>query len=116
MSFLKTNKCELKVKMWLEKDGQTVFGQGRKVLLQKIDQLGSLNKAAKEMGMSYRTAWGKIKDTEDRLNTKLIDSHIGGVSGGGATLTKEAKQLIKSYDIFCKKAKKKLEAEYKKIK
>jgi molybdate transport system regulatory protein len=35
-------------------------------------ELGSLNKAAKEMGMSYRAAWGKIKMSEEALGQPLL--------------------------------------------
>ena len=37
------------------------FGRGRVELLQLVDELGSLSKAAKQLGMSYRGAWGKIR-------------------------------------------------------
>ena len=60
------------------------FAEGRRMLLEAVDRLGSLNAAAKELGMSYRAAWGKIKATEKALGLKLLDVTTGGKGGGGA--------------------------------
>jgi len=61
---------ELKYKTWLEEDGKQVFGDGVYRLLLLIDQHGSINQAAQLEKMSYRQAWGKIKQIEDRLKVK----------------------------------------------
>lgn len=63
----------IKVKLWLEKDGDLAFGSGRRDLLRMIRDLGSLHRAAKELSMSYRAAWGKIRSTEQRLGCKLVE-------------------------------------------
>src|SRR3990167_5564785 len=76
-----------KFKIWLEEKGGVAFAEGRRMLLESIDRLGSLNAAAKELGMSYRAAWGKIKATEKALGIKLLEVTTGGKGGGGATLT-----------------------------
>jgi molybdate transport system regulatory protein len=87
---------KLKYKIWLETTGK-VFGQGPCDILLRIKRLGSLRAAAAEMGMSYSHAWKLIKGLEKRLGYKLLDSQVGGVSGGGAVLTPEARELIKRY-------------------
>jgi len=89
---------ELKLKIWLEKNGETVFGLGRYELLKLVDELGSLHKAAEALGISYRSAWGKIRDTERRLGFKLLERKVGGKSGGGSVLTDEAHALLKEYE------------------
>ena len=63
----------IRMHMWLETHDGVFFGLGRAQLLDKIDKLGSLKKAAESMGMSYRGAWGKIKKTEKILGLKLIE-------------------------------------------
>ena len=60
-------KAVLRLHPWFESEKGVLFGMGRLMLLQKVLELGSLNKAAKEMGMSYRAAWGKIKMSEEAL-------------------------------------------------
>ena len=89
-----------KFKIWLEEKGGVAFAEGRKMLLESTERLGSLNAASKELGMSYRAAWGKIKATEKVLGIRLLKVATGGKGGGGATLTPEAKELISKYKKY----------------
>ncbi|MFZ3101358.1 MAG: LysR family transcriptional regulator [Desulfitobacteriaceae bacterium] len=92
-----------KIKIWIEADGEVVFGSGRLLLLQAIEENGSIRQGASKLGMSYRAAWGKIKATEERLGIKLLVKHIGG-NNGGAELTPEGKELLRLYDDFRKES------------
>ena len=89
---------EIKSKLWIEVDGNPVFGGGRRFLLEAIDKHGSINQAAKEINISYRKAWGYIKAMEERLGFKLIERQTGGKNGGGATLTEEAREFLKKFE------------------
>ncbi|NPA12969.1 MAG: LysR family transcriptional regulator [Aquificae bacterium] len=91
-------KYNIKYKLWLEKDGEVVMGLGRDQLLREIQREGSISKAAKKVGMSYKKAWSFIKTMEDRLQVKLIETKRGGKGGGGAVLTDEAKNLLKEFE------------------
>ena len=91
------NGMEIKSKLWIEVDGQPVFGRGRRFLLEAIDRYGSINQAAKEINISYRKAWGYIKAMEERLGFRLMERQAGGKNGGGATLTDEARAFLKKY-------------------
>lgn len=84
---------ELKYKIWLEANGRVVFGQGRKELLEAIEECKSLNAAAKKLNMSYRAAWGRLKASEERLGIKLVDH----VAGEAMHLTKEARTLLAEF-------------------
>ncbi len=86
--------------LWLETGEGMLLGLGRIQLLELVEELGSLNKAASAMGMSYRAAWGKIKATEKALGLKLLEVVTGGKGGGGATLTKDARELVEKYKKF----------------
>jgi len=92
------NGLEIRSKIWIEAEGEPVFGRGRRFLLEAIDTHGSINRAAEEVGISYRKAWGHIKAMEERLNMKLIDRQTGGRNGGGAVLTNEARKFLKKYE------------------
>ena len=74
-----------------------VFGLGRLKILDAIDRLGSIQGAAKELKMSYRAIWGRIKATEERLKRPLLIRNIGGRSGGGSELTPFALSLLIYY-------------------
>lgn len=67
------------------------------MLLEAIDHYGSINQAAREINISYRKAWGYIKAMEERLGMKLIERQVGGRNGGGAILTREAREFISRY-------------------
>jgi molybdate transport system regulatory protein len=83
-------------KLWLERDGRVLFGQGRQELLAAVVETGSLAGAAQKMGMSYRAAWGRIKASEERLGFALVEH-----SGQGRRSTRptpEARQLLQWYN------------------
>ncbi|MBE7446068.1 MAG: LysR family transcriptional regulator [Planctomycetia bacterium] len=106
---------QIKFKLWLEENGGVAFAEGRRMLLEAVDRLGSLNAAAKELGMSYRAAWGKIKATEKALGIRLLDVTTGGKGGGGATLTAEARELILKYKKFSDRMTSLMEKEFRHI-
>ncbi|NUO07797.1 MAG: LysR family transcriptional regulator [Candidatus Brocadia sp.] len=106
---------KVKFKVWFEENGGVAFAEGRRILLEAVDRLGSLNAAAKELGMSYRAAWGKIKATEKALGIKLLEVTTGGRGGGGATLTSEAKELISKYRKYTDRMTRIVEKEFVRI-
>jgi len=71
-----------------------VFGAGKARILCAVDKTGSINAAARELGMSYRHAWSTIDAAEHRLGHKLLRRSRGGPKGGGATLTRYARDLL----------------------
>ncbi|SNR64610.1 molybdate transport system regulatory protein [Humidesulfovibrio mexicanus] len=87
----------LRVHLWLESGGGMVFGLGRVQLLDLVRRLGSLNKAAKELGMSYRAAWGRIKRTEEALGESLLAKASGRK---GYELTPLAEALLRDFALW----------------
>lgn len=85
---------DVKLRLWLEKDGRPVYGDGRHELLLLIDELGSISMAASRMNMSYRKAWGNVRSMEERLDVKLVQTTKGGRGGGGTVLTGKARELM----------------------
>jgi len=93
-------QIEIRSKIWLEIDGKCVFSKGRVILLEAVDQYGSINRAAAETGISYRRAWGYIKAMEKRLGMDLVETKTGGNGGGGATLTDDARRFLSRYEAL----------------
>jgi len=91
---------DIRSKIWIEIKGETVFGSGRRFLLRAIDKHGSVNRAARDINLSYRKALSYIKSMEQRLGFKLAERKAGGRHGGGATLTKEAKEFLRKYEML----------------
>lgn len=84
-------------RFWLTKEGQSFLGSGRIELLEKIDQTGSINAAAKEMKMSYKAAWERINGMNALADKPLIERLTGGRGGGGTKLTPYARELIATF-------------------
>ena len=59
--------AQVKTKVWLELDGGFVIGDGGVRLLLGIVRHGSLAEAVRELGWSYRHAWGYLRQAEARL-------------------------------------------------
>jgi len=87
-------------RFWLTKEGQSFLGAGRIELLERIDQTGSINAAAKEMKMSYKAAWERINGMNLLADQPLIDRLTGGKGGGGTKLTPYARELIATFHRF----------------
>ena len=62
---------------WIEKDGKVVLSTWRVRLLEAVDETGSISAAASKMGVSYRRAWEKIHECEERLGEKLVETQVG---------------------------------------
>lgn len=88
---------KVKSKVWIEKNGELVFGIGKASILEYVLKTGSIAKAAKKLGMSYRHAWSYIKSAERRLGRSLVVCTRGGRCGGGAVLTEYAKDLLQKF-------------------
>jgi len=82
----------------MKKDGRFVVSAGRAKLLRLIHEYGSISKAAEEMGMSYRHAWGSIRKIEEALGEKVVISERGGQEGGSTRLTPEGRSLLIKYE------------------
>ena len=93
---------QVRSKIWLEIDGEPVFGHGREKLLRLIRSTGSINAAAKEMGIPYRKAWTYLDTMEKRLGFPLVSRLKGGAGGGESTLTPQAVALLEKFDLLQK--------------
>jgi len=90
-----TQRTVVRLHLWLERSGGTVFGMGRLQLLERIETCGSLKAAAEELGMSYRAAWGKLKASEEAMGIALVEK-VGG-NKSGCRLTQEGIAMAAAY-------------------
>ncbi|MBI4011010.1 MAG: LysR family transcriptional regulator [Candidatus Rokubacteria bacterium] len=89
-----------KLKVWVVLDDRIKFGDGRADLLNRIQKLGSIKKAVAGMGMSYRNAWGYLRELERAAGFKFLERHPGGGARGGTRLTKEGQAFLTRYRQF----------------
>ena len=70
-----------------------LFGRGIASLCLGVRETGSLNAAAKGMGMAYSKAWRIIKDTEAALDLQLLNRD----GAHGSDLTEAGNKLLDTY-------------------
>jgi len=85
----------LRLHLWFERDEIIFLGIGRALLLEKIEECGSLRQAATEMKMSYRAAWGKLKAAEESIGKPLVQKIKG--KGQRYELTPVGRQLARQF-------------------
>lgn len=90
-------QMQLKGRLWVEKSGETFVSWGRVVLLQRIDDTGSVSAAAKSMGMSFSHAWQLVESMNSLSEKPLVAKRAGGKGGGGAWLTSEGNQVVADF-------------------
>lgn len=83
--------------LWIECNGERFFGPGPVELLERIQESGSISKAAKEMNLSYKKAWTIINRLNTVGKTLMVETSPGGKEGGGSIVSEEAKFLVAEY-------------------
>jgi molybdate transport system regulatory protein len=81
------------VKFFVAKDGQYVLGPGKIQLLRLVEESGSLRRAARAMGMSYRWAWGRIRKAEEAIGVPMLQQGEDSASRA-KTLSRDAREII----------------------
>lgn len=66
-------------------------------LLESIDRLGSISQAAKDVSISYKTAWDAVDEMNNLSEQPLVESSVGGRQGGGTRLTDYGRRLVAMY-------------------
>lgn len=87
----------VKGRIWVEKDGELYMGWGRVILLERIDEFGSIAAAARSMKLGYRNAWLWVEAVNRLAPAPLVEKSTGGAGGGRARLTDEGRKAINQY-------------------
>ncbi|MEI7723981.1 MAG: LysR family transcriptional regulator [Bacteroidota bacterium] len=94
---MKKKKMTVAGRLWIEIDGMNFLGSGRIELLEKVEALGSLRKAAISMGLSYRKAYYAIRSMNELASAPLVEMRQGGKGGGCAKLTDTGREFVHKY-------------------
>jgi molybdate transport system regulatory protein len=92
-------KLKLRSSQWIvDEHNNIIIGKGRMEILENIEKTGSMNQTAKQMKMSYKAVWSKIKVTEKNLNARIVHAD----RKHGTRLTRKGKELLKKYRLLIK--------------
>lgn len=100
---------ELGGALWFHKDDQKYLGGDRIALLEQIGEQGSITRAAKAVGISYKNAWDLVNMINNLADRPLVQRLAGGRGGGGTTLTEHGKQIIRQFTVLQEEHRKFLE-------
>lgn len=87
---------QFKTNAWISGELQLsgVLDNRMMALLKAIEQSGSINQAAKQVGLSYKGAWQIIERANNQGPKVLVATATGGSKGGGTCLTAAGQALL----------------------
>ncbi|MGD9599903.1 MAG: TOBE domain-containing protein [Steroidobacteraceae bacterium] len=91
---------ELHGAVWMAVGGESLGGAGRMTLLAQIAESGSITRAAKAVGMSYKAAWDAVDSMNNLAGEPLVERVAGGKGGGGTRLTPRGERLIANFRLI----------------
>jgi molybdate transport system regulatory protein len=92
-----TSQFGLQGKVWMTLGGESLGGHDRVALLASIAEHGSITRAAKAVGMSYKSAWDAVETMNNLAGAALVERVAGGKGGGGTRLTPRGAQLVANF-------------------
>lgn len=87
----------LRARIWVDIGRSPALTEAGADLLEQIDALGSLSKAARRLRFSYRRAWMLLDAMNRRWPGPLVVTATGGKRGGGSRLTERGRLVLRAY-------------------
>ncbi|MDB5969616.1 MAG: LysR family transcriptional regulator [Hydrocarboniphaga sp.] len=97
MAARKPAALQLQASLSLASKAGTLAGAQRIELLEAIGKTGSITRAAKAVGLSYKGAWDAVEAMNNMADAALVERIAGGRGGGGTQLTPRGVALVESY-------------------
>ncbi len=91
---------EVEIRLQIKKNGSLFLRAGTIELLKSIDRTGSLRISAKEIHISYQTAWNLINELNLAASSPVVIKHRGGRGGGGAKLSEYGKNVLREFNLI----------------
>jgi molybdate transport system regulatory protein len=96
---LLTRPFSLRGALWMSAGDDVVVDPQRIALLVKIDELGSISRAAKAVGWGYKSAWDAVETMNLVAGKALVAKSVGGRGGGGTRLTDHGRTLVRTFRL-----------------
>lgn len=92
------SRLELNGALWLTVGGQNLGGRDRVDLLRAVAEQGSIVRAAKAHGVSYKAAWDAIDAMNALAGEPLVERSAGGRGGGSTRLTARGQRMVERFE------------------
>jgi len=86
--------------VFLLTDSEQAFAASQIELLRAVDECGSISRAAKQVGISYKTAWDRIDAMNNLANQPMVTRSAGGARGGGTALTEFGRDIVRGFEAL----------------
>ncbi|KAB2875764.1 MAG: LysR family transcriptional regulator, partial [Burkholderiaceae bacterium] len=93
-----SRRLGLQGSVWISVGDQQLGGSGRFDLLRAVASEGSITKAAKAYGISYKAAWDAIDSMNVLAGEPLVERSTGGRGGGSTRLTPRGQRLLERFE------------------
>lgn len=97
MATKKSVKGQLKGNVFLLAGHDQSFASTQIELLKAIHDCGSISKAAKAIGISYKTAWDRVDAMNNMSSRPLVTRSAGGAQGGGTVVTALGQRILDGF-------------------
>jgi molybdate transport system regulatory protein len=84
----------------LRGSGRSSVGAERIALLEAVESEGSITRAARKVGLSYKAAWDALSAINNLLPRPAVVAQTGGRRGGGASVTEDGRALILAFRLL----------------
>ncbi|GGX48867.1 TOBE domain-containing protein [Saccharospirillum salsuginis] len=86
--------------VFLLTDSEQAFAASQIELLRAVDECGSISRAAKQVGISYKTAWDRIDAMNNLASQPMVTRSAGGAKGGGTALTDFGRDIVRGFQAL----------------
>ncbi len=87
----------LKLNFQLTRGSQPAIGPGKALVMEAVDQAGSISAAGRALGMSYRRIWLLVESLNNDWRERVVETQVGGGKAAGARLTPFGRDLLATY-------------------
>lgn len=96
----RTPEVSAESELRLRLSGLPALGARQVLLLKALKTKGSLNQAASDADITYRTAWTWVENLNRVAREPLVEAVRGGSGGGGTSLTPYGERILALYDLL----------------
>ncbi|MCG3188745.1 MAG: Molybdenum-pterin-binding protein MopA [Burkholderiaceae bacterium] len=94
----RNQRLQVQGSLWFTVGGESLGGRDRIDLLRALAEHGSITRAARAHGISYKAAWDAIDAMNTLAGEPLVERSAGGRGGGSSRLSARGLRLIERFE------------------